>query len=290
MIRESLAAIGAAARDLFRRPGALALFGVLYVLLLASVYWFVSTKEATAWQLVLTALLALAVPLLFFLLQAAGVWYTWPEAGARTLLRRGARDFWKLVLVSLPLVALAVGIYYLLDRAEARFPVPDADATRAYVPYPQTPPPPPLRWQTVLFPSLRLLLLGVVLPLAGAHLWVAVARRGFGFLLRNLHRVLARAFGPQSVFVYAVGLFVFGLMPYILIFTRTQVSNGWAEVFIFGLRLALAFVFTLWGWLITLGALTKIAYGEETLAGAAPSAAAPAEPPPPPGGEAEAQA
>ncbi|MDQ5838240.1 MAG: hypothetical protein M3379_15790, partial [Acidobacteriota bacterium] len=64
-------------------------------------------------------------------------------------------------------------------------------------------------------------------------------------------------FSAQSIFIYAVGLFVFGLMPYFIIYTRTPVSNGWAELIIFAVRLALAFVFTLWGWTITLGALAR---------------------------------
>lgn len=283
MIKDSLAAIGAAARDLFRRPRSLALFNALYLLLLAAIYWFVSTKEATVWQLTLTGLLALLVPLLFFVLQAAGVWYTWPEAGARFLARRALRDFWKLVVVSLPVIALAVLTAYLLNKLQARFPVVADETTRAAVaPYPQAAPPPPLRWQTVLFPSLRLLLLGVLLPLAGAHLWVAAAREGFRFTLKRLHRILARAFSPRSVFIYGTGLVGFALMPYVLVYTHTPVSNGWAELFIFGLRLALAFVFTLWGWLITLGALTKVAYGAETVAAAE---APPAPAAVPPGGE-----
>src|SRR5438477_374892 len=69
--------------------------------------------------------------------------------------------------------------------------------------------------------------------------------------------VVARAFAARSVFIYVVGFFVFALMPYFVLFTRTQVSNGWAELLFFGLRLALAFVLTLWGWTITLGALAR---------------------------------
>jgi hypothetical protein len=42
-----------------------------------------------------------------------------------------------------------------------------------------------------------------------------------------------------------------------MIFTRTPISYAWAELFLFGLRLGLAFVFTLWGWVITLGAMAK---------------------------------
>ncbi|HVF48893.1 MAG TPA: hypothetical protein VNA19_02325 [Pyrinomonadaceae bacterium] len=259
MFKNALTAIGTAARELLGNRSALALFHLLYAGLLASLYLFFSTKEATLPQLVLTGLLALAAPLLFFILQAACVGYAGTDAGAGALLRRALRDFWKLILVSLPLVALAVLVFYLINKLQVRFPVPEAaDATRAYAPYPQTPPPPPLRWQTFIFAALKLLLLGILVPLAGVHLWIATAREGFKATFRNFFRTIARAFSAPSVFIYTVGFVVFALMPYFLIYTRTGTSNGWLELAIFGLRLALAFVFTLWGWTITLGALTRI--------------------------------
>ena len=40
-------------------------------------------------------------------------------------------------------------------------------------------------------------------------------------------------------------------------FYNLSVTNGWAELTLFGLRLALAFVLSLWGWTITLGALAR---------------------------------
>jgi hypothetical protein len=56
-------------------------------------------------------------------------------------------------------------------------------------------------------------------------------------------------------------------MPYFILFTRTSVSNGWTELLLFGLRLVLAFVFTLWGWTITLGALARTTPGEPSNVG-----------------------
>jgi hypothetical protein len=118
--------------------------------------------------------------------------------------------------------------------------------------------PNPLHWQEALTSSLWLLLLGFALPLTAAHLWLSAAREGLGATLKGLHRVVGRAFAPRSVLVYALGLVVFGLTPYFVIYTRTAFSNGSAELFIFGLRLALAFALTLTGWLITLGALARV--------------------------------
>ena len=56
MIKESFAALGASARDLFRNWRGLLLLAALYGLLLASVYYFFATGVANAWQLVVTAL------------------------------------------------------------------------------------------------------------------------------------------------------------------------------------------------------------------------------------------
>ncbi|HEY0006548.1 MAG TPA: hypothetical protein VGB17_17325 [Pyrinomonadaceae bacterium] len=268
MIKNGLRAMLGAARMLLTKKGALALFNLLYAVLLALLYLFISTKEATRWQLVLTALLALLVPLLFFILQAAGVHFALSEGGFRALLRRALRDFWKLVLISLPLIALAVLVLYLLNKLQVRFPVPEPrELPRpALTPIqsPASPPVMPMHWPSVLFSSLRLLLVGIILPLLAIQLWIAVARDGFLGGIKKSLSALGRALSPQSVFIYTVGLLLFGLMPYFLIFTRTPIKNGWAELFIFGLRLALAFVLTLWGWIITLGALAKVSNASET--------------------------
>lgn len=256
-MKDALTAIGTSARELFRKPGALALCMLLYAALLAAVYLFFSTKESTPALLALTGLLALAAPLAFFLLQAAAVHFAAAE-GFGPLLRRALRDFWKLLLVSLPVVALAVLLFYLLDKLQARYPVNEAPAAATtYVPYPRTAPPRPAAWQEIVFPAVRLLLLGVVLPLLGLGLWLAVAREGLKATLRSVHRVVARALAPRSVVVYAAGLLTFGIVPYVLIFTRTQVESAWGELLIFGFRLALAFVFTLGGWLVTASALAR---------------------------------
>ncbi|HEX8352790.1 MAG TPA: hypothetical protein VF611_07825, partial [Pyrinomonadaceae bacterium] len=139
------------------------------------------------------------------------------------------------------------------------------------------PRPAPLHWQEALVSSLWLLLLGFALPLAAAHLWLSAARDGLGATLKALHRVVGRAFAPRSVLVYALGLFVFGLTPYFVIYTRTAVSNGWAELLLLSLRLALAFALTLCGWVITLGALARLTPPLTE----APAAAEPTVAPPP---------
>jgi hypothetical protein len=282
MIKETFAAVGHSARALFRGWAGLALLNVLYAALLASAYWFFATGVATTGQLVISALTAVLAPLLFFVLQAAAAHFA---AGTRTpggLLGRALRDFWKILLVSLPIIALGVGLVYLLNKLQNYLPKPDEAAARAVAAAagPRATPPEPLHWADALASSLWLLLLGFILPLVAAHLWLSVARDGLKATLRRYHRVAGRALLPRPVLVYALGLLVFALMPYFIIFTRTPVKAAWGELILFGVRLALAFVFTLWGWTITLGALAAITPPRTTDAAplAEPTTPAPAEP------------
>ena len=259
MIKNAFNALGDSARSLLRNWRALFVLNVLYAALLAALYVFFKTGVANAWQLVVSALAFVLAPLLFFVLQAALAHFAGGDVGPGALLKRALRDFGKVLLVSLPLIALAVLFVYLLGKLEAYLPKPsEASSTTAFVPHPQGRPPVPLRWQEVLLSSLWLTLLGFVLPLLAVRLWLSVARDGLKATLKGAHRLAARAFAPAFVLVYAVGLFVFGLMPYFVLFTRTPVKGAWAEVLLFGLRLALAFIFTLWGWAVTLGALARV--------------------------------
>lgn len=266
MIKDSLRALGNSARDLLRNWRGLALLNVLYLAMLACVYFFFATGVATGAQLVVSALTALLAPLLFFLLQSAAANFVQPDVAFGMLVRRTLRDFLKVILLALPLIALAVGLVYLLGKLQAHLPkIEEAPHVYSSVQHPE--PPSPLQWQDALISSLWLLLLGIALPLVGAHLWLSAARDGLLATLKRIHRVAARAFAGQSVLIYVVGLFVFGLMPYYILYTRTTVSNGWAELTLFGMRLALAFIFTLWGWTITLGALARTTPGGDAASG-----------------------
>ena len=265
MIKETFVAVGHAARGLVRGWGGLALLHALYAAVLVLPYWFVATGVATAGVIYLSAVIAVVAPLLFFVLQAAAAHFAVGETRAAPLARLALRDFWKMLLVALPLIALGVGLVYLLGWLQGKLPEVEVTAGRAADAAARAtggittgPLPRPLAWQDVLVSTLWLLLLGFVLPLVAAHLWLSVARDGLKATLRRFHRVAGRAFLPRSVLVYTVGLFLFGFMPYFIIFTRTPITAAWGELFLFGLRLALAFGFTLWGWTITLGALNAL--------------------------------
>lgn len=300
MIKEALAAISTALRTLLNRRGALALILVSALALIAACYLFVTTREATTLQLLLTLLAAVAAPVIFFLLQAASVNYTRETmGGALTLLSRAARDLPKLILASLPLILLGVALIYGINKLQTKY----LDATREariaeqtardealstrgeYDPSPRATPPPPTDWWGVLFTAAHLLTLGIILPLALIHTWLAVARRGLAATARGFFGVLGEAFRARSVMIYTLGLLVFGLLPYFTIFTRTPVNFAWLELSIFGVRLAIVFTLAVLGWVVTIGALAVAGYnGLAPAINAAPVSSAT---PPPPSSQAE---
>ncbi|HEU4598018.1 MAG TPA: hypothetical protein VFS10_23020, partial [Pyrinomonadaceae bacterium] len=219
MIKNAFNAYGDATRGLFRNWRALLVLSVLYAALLATIYVFFRTGVANVWQLSVSAATFVLAPLLFFVLQAALAHQAQGEVGAGAMLGRALRDLLKVLLIALPLAALAVLCIYLLNKLEAYLPKPgEAALTTSFVPHPQGPPPVPLRWQDVLISSLWMIVLGFVLPLLAARLWLSVARDGLKATLKGAHRVAAQALAPRSVVVYAVGLLVFGFMPYFVIF------------------------------------------------------------------------
>jgi hypothetical protein len=296
MIKDSLNAVADSTRATLRGWRGLLVLALLYFVPYACVYLFFSTGQATAWQLALSGLTALAAPLLLLVLIAATANFALPERQRAGAVARGAlRDSWKVLLLALPVAALGWLVFYLLGKLPEYLPKIE-DAPRAVLNATAGSRPVPLHWQEALMSWLWIVLFGVVLPLLAAHLWLSAARDGLKVTLRRIHRVAARAFAPRAVLVYTVGFFVFALLPYFVLYTRTAVTNGWAELLMFGLRLAVAFVLTLVGWTITLGALARSTPPESLAHDAAaeapppvetlPSAEAPPAPPPSVAGEA----
>jgi hypothetical protein len=271
MTKNVLASIFAAARDLVRSPRAFALLIALYLALIAACFFFITTREATLWQLFVTGATALLVPLLFFVVGAAGASYAVGERSAAGLLRRTARSFMKVLLVSLPIIMLAVLGVYLLNKLENRVQLtPEERARMEYAASTSESgeesassgdterPKPPVRWKYLFVSALRLLVLGVFLPLAVMHLWIAAARDGLGAAFTRFHRHIIRAFSARSVLTYGVGMIVFALIPYFLITKRTPVSSNTLELLIFGVRILCAFALMLFGWVMTMSALARL--------------------------------
>ena len=281
MFKDSLNALADSARATFRGWRALLVLALLYLVPCASVYLFFSTGQATALQLALTGAATLLAPLLLLVLVAATVNFALPErqrAGA--VARGGLRDSWKVLLLAAPVAALGWGLFYLLGKLQEA--LPKIEESRFIVVGPTAGPrPAPLHWQEALMSWLWIILFGVVLPLLASHLWLSAARDGLKATLKRIHRVIARAFAPRPVLIYTLGFFVFALLPYFVLYTRTPITSGWGELLMFGLRLAVAFVLTLLGWTITLGALARTTPPEALAVEPAAEAPPPAEAQPP---------
>jgi hypothetical protein len=261
---------------------ALAIFAVLYVLFLASLYYFIWIREATLWQVTVTLVLLVLVPLEFFVLQSAILnhvrepKFRWAEI---------LRDAIKLAVVSIPILLLGWLLWALLNKWQLRFPAP-----HPLISFPAAAPRmQPTHWPSLIFATARFLLFGVLLPLAAIHFWIEVAGRnvrdlvsgGGQVVLKRIGNVFARAYASESVFIYALGLIFFVAVPYALLFVPFTVKGNKTDFAVFIARLLLAFLFTLIGWIVTLSALARestvnsVATSPTTIP-AAPPAEAPA--------------
>jgi hypothetical protein len=202
--------------------------------------------------------LAILAPILFFVFQAMtanAVSVTAGEVTVGTLLKRSLTNFWKLVLISLPLIALAILLAYLLNKAQNRFGLA---ATPPALPRPRTQQAArtPIDWKRAFVSSVRYLFFGLALPLAAIHLWLATVRDGLLGALKKVVHHLGRAFAPQSVLIYIAGFLMFALIPYFLLFRTTPSSHAWLEIGLLVARLAVVFALTLFGWVTTVRALS----------------------------------
>jgi hypothetical protein len=274
-MKRILHAFASALRELFRRWGALIILLVLYLAMLGAIYQFFVTREATVGQLFLSLLFALAAPVLFLIIQTMAARYNQGSPRAWALLGGSLRDFWKLLVISLPLILIAVLAVYLFGKIETSAPAAVVrEAVRALPAPPRvaTPKPQPVHWQSVAITTIEYLLFCLVLPLAAIHLWIGAARDGLKQTFKRSPRILARAFAPQSVVIYAIGFVIFAVVPYFLIVPKTPVSSAWwLDAGLLVARLLLAALFSLIGWVVTVGALGERGVASSTVSVAQPS-------------------
>ena len=282
MITLSVRTLFETTKSLLRNLRALAIFAGLYALLLATLYWFIATREATVWQVVVTIFLVVLIPVEFFILQAAIVDHA---REPRFHWRQILRDAGKLLVVTIPILIIGLALFALLNKWQLRFPAPKP-AIASLAP-PSAAKPQPLHWPTLLFATVRCLLFGVALPLATIHLWIAVVARdvrsltggGAKAILKRIGNALARAFASDSALTYALGLIVFVLIPYAVLFVPISPKGTKTDFAVFIVRLVLAFAFTLIGWIVTVTALAKTNIETSAAPSAQPIADAPAEAP-----------
>jgi hypothetical protein len=74
---------------------------------------------------------------------------------------------------------------------------------------------------------------------------------------KRIGLAVARAFTPDSVFVYGLGLIIFFVLPYVALVPVFKLNGNKTEFVFFVLRLLLSFLFSLIGWVITLSALAR---------------------------------
>ena len=246
-------------RALLTNMLALAMFVALDALLLGSFYIFISTREATVWQVLVTYVFLILLPLEFFLLQA-----TILDAahGRRFHWKRIVLNAIKIAVVTIPVLLVAWGLWYLLNKLQARFPAPSVPITFGAT----SPKPQPIHWPTLLISTLRFLLFGVALPLAAIRLWIEVTAGevralftgGAKAVLNRLGNTLGRAFATDAVLIYGIGLILVVLLPYLILLLKLSVKGNKTEFIIFIGQLLIAFVVALCGWIVTVSALARL--------------------------------
>jgi hypothetical protein len=270
----------------FANLGALLVFAALYAFLLLASYLFIAIREATVWQVLVTYALIILIPLSFFVLQASIIDR---ELDQKLRWRVILIDALKFLVVTIPVLLIVWLLYYLLNKVAGRYPAPVVAVAPPPTPVAHAAPPAPLaplplHWPSLIFSTLRFALLGVAFPLATIHLWIAVAGGGLRNLFapgaksffKRIGSALATAFSSNSVLIYGLGLIIFFVLPYVALVPTFTVKGNKTEFIVFGVRLLLAFLFSLIGWVVTLRALTR-AVSDSPTEVSAPVVAQPAE-------------
>ena len=254
---------------------ALAVFAVIYAILLATFFRFIWIREGTVWQVLFTYLFMILIPAEFFIFQAA------------IIDRMSEQRFrWRMILVdaikffiaTIPVLLVAWFIYCLLNKAAVRYPAP-----ASALPLTGSPPKPAqLHWPSLLFATLKFVLWGVATPLVAIHLWIAIRRNGARSSFersaksrfQRIGSALARAFASESVLVYGLGLIVFFVLPYLILVPAFTLKGNKTEFAVFALRLLLVFVLSLIGWVVTLTTLVRANADVEAIQLTAPATVA----------------
>lgn len=251
---------------------ALGIFVALYALLLVSFYFFISTREATVWQVLVTYALLLLLPAEFFVLQATILEFARARKFAVKNILLSAL---KLAAVTIPVLIIGALLWWLMNKLQARFPAP--------LVFTQTPPKaPPTHWPTLLITTLRFVVFGVALPLATIHLWIETSvcdvRASFAggakTIFGTMGRALARAFSSESVLVYGLGLILFVLGPFLILLPRLTFKGTKTAFTLFVVQVIVALVLMLIGWVVTIVTLARVNASEAPIEVKAPATAA----------------
>ena len=249
-MREALNDIAETARGLARNGRALVLFFVTYFALLATLTLFILTREATIKDVLVSMAMLIVVPALFFLLQAMCVTYE-VTVGAREVLKESVRILRRVFIVSIPFILLGFAMFMILGRIDARFSPSIQGQTLATLAREGE------TWPRVVLSTIRLVMFGIVFPLACIHMWIAVRAQDLQKVLRTIKPILSKAFALRSIETYVIGFGLFGILPYLLIIVRTPSERAWLEITLLSVRVLVALSLMLFGWVLTVGALQR---------------------------------
>src|ERR1051326_3009937 len=242
----------------FTNVGALIVFTCIYAALVVASYFFISTREATVWQVIVTYTPMIVIPALFFIFQASIIDRTREQTFHWGTIIVDAIKFF---VATIPVLLLGWLIYYLLNKWQAHHVPPVLVAPPSALESKSQ----PLHWPTLFFATLRFAVLGVALPLSAIHLWLAGAGsdlrtwidQGARPFIKRIGWALGNAFSPESVLIYAFGLVLFFVLPYTVLFVPFSPKGNKTDFAVFILRLLLTFIFVFAGWVVTVGTLAR---------------------------------
>jgi len=227
MYSKSFSAMFSAVRLLVKSPRVLLMLLLVWAGLLTGVYLCANTREATISQLLLTFVLGIAVPALFFVLQAVCV--TYADDRPVVQIKRIVIDCLKLIVVSVPVIAITLLAIYGLNKVQSH---------------------------VTLATTLRYLLIAVVAPMIAIQLWIAASNSRPRSVVNGLHRVLGKTFAPQSMFVYGCGFLIFAVVPYLVLQIGISSERPWLELSFLVVRIVVSALLILLGWATTVGAIS----------------------------------
>jgi hypothetical protein len=239
MLNQALNSIRSAFRGIVTKPRAVLLAFLIYVLLIGMIWVFVTTREATIADLLITLVSAILVVTLFFVLQAIAVGYG-EGLDLKALVVGLLRDSTKLLLVSLPVIAVAVVVYLAANRL-----TPEPYEPKNF--FGQT-----------LLPAIKAIVFWLILPLLAIRLWIVTARKGLRAAYARIGRILIESLAPGRVLTFALVALITGAIVYLLIYQKTAIDCEWVEISILAARIALASIVIFLGWFLGVRALSEL--------------------------------
>jgi hypothetical protein len=254
-------AVTTATRRLFAQWSTSVMLLMVWIAFIGCSYAFMALHEARMIDVVLSVILAIGAPVLFFAIQAMGATYTSRQEGAWRWLAQSKLAAGKLLVVSIPpALVLWLGLLLLsalhglagANGAEALNGNEDGQA------FAGTPARTGLSLVDLSIVSLRFLLQGFVVPLLAISFWISGMREGIVHTLSHAHRIALRAFAPMPVLTYMLGAIFFAAIPYYLFFAAIHAEGSWQSVALLFVRSAFAFLLILAGWTVMMGTVSEL--------------------------------